>query len=78
MDGRIMAADPVAILKHVFVEPILACEDAADVDDNGVLDLADTIYLLRWIYVRDGPAPPAPFPEPGSDSTDDALRCEGA
>lgn len=74
MDGRILAGDPVAILDHVFVAPSLTCEDAADADDNGWLDLADVVYLLRFIYVRESP-PPAPFPDPGFDPTPDGLAC---
>jgi hypothetical protein len=49
------------------------CDDAADVNDDGVLDQADCDYLLA--YWQGGPPPPAPFPDCGLDPTADGLDC---
>jgi len=70
------ADDPIRILLHLFAgRPAkLACEDAADIDDDGVLGLTDAIAALDHLF-RGGPAPPAPSADCGSDPTSDALGC---
>ena len=70
-------ADGILILSHIFVQSTLTCEDAADVNDNGVLNLEDAITLFLHIFL-DGPALPAPQGVPGPDRTDDILRCDSA
>ena len=53
------------------------CDDAADVDDDGTLNpLVDTIYLLNFFFIFPSPEPPPPYPDCGSDPTDDALFCD--
>jgi len=51
-----------------------ACDDAADVNDDGVLDMADCTYLTNYLAAG-GPAPPMPFPDCGKDPSADALGC---
>jgi len=52
------------------------CPDAADVDDSGVLDVSDLIYLLDFLFLSGSP-PPLPYPGPGLDPTGDGLpSCE--
>jgi hypothetical protein len=64
------------VLRALFIPgTALGCEDAADVDDDGHLTLTDAIALLNYLF-RSGPAPPAPFPDCGTDPTADALECE--
>lgn len=53
---------------------LVTCEDAADVDDDGRLAVADPIHLLTGLF-QGGAAPPAPFPDCGDDPTFDALGC---
>lgn len=44
-------------------------------NDDGSLDISDTIYLLNYLFVS-GPPPAAPGPQNcGPDPTDDALDC---
>ena len=50
------------------------CMEAADADDDGVVDISDATYLLH--YVNGGPPPPPPFPDCGIDPTTDALTCD--
>ena len=53
------------------------CENAADADDKGSLELTDAVYVLNHIFLGRA-APPAPFPAPGADPTeDDGLGCLG-
>jgi len=52
----------------------LSCLKAGDANDSGVLDLSDGVYLLAYLFLG-GPAPPAPFPDCGTDPTDDELDC---
>ncbi|MEM7231312.1 MAG: lamin tail domain-containing protein [Planctomycetota bacterium] len=75
-DGELRLTDAVFALEFLFrggAEP--PCLDAVDTNDDGTADLSDSIYLLLYLFAS-GDAPPAPFPSPGTDVTDDDLRCE--
>ncbi len=74
VDGRIDLADPVMLLQWLFVGPLLPCEDSADFDDNGILDISDGIQSLMFLFVQ-GPTPAFPFPVAGGDMTSDVLDC---
>jgi len=76
-DGTTNISDPVAALGCMFLGKPTTCEDALDIDDNGVLELGDPICLLNYLFVS-GSAPAAPFPGCGIDpaDADDALGCE--
>ena len=54
--------------------PPFLCEDAADVNDDGVWDPSDCDYLNAYIF-SGGPPPPPPFPDCGLDPTPDTLTC---
>ncbi len=73
-DVRIDIADPITIVLHLFGSfPVQYC-DAADADDNGMIDINDALYLLQYLFTG-GPPPAPPFPEMGSDETSDAIDC---
>jgi len=55
--------------------PEVDCTSALDVNDNGLVDLADGIYLGSHLYLA-GPPPPPPYPTEGPDPTPDGLTCE--
>lgn len=56
------------------LESLPACQDTADVNDDGVVDTADFTLLTRALF--DGSvAIPAPFPAAGLDPTPDGLSC---
>lgn len=81
-DGGIDISDPVGVLRYLFAGAgppggALPCDDALDADDSGDLSITDAIYGLAFLF-QGGPAPPAPFPEPGPDPTteDDPLGCD--
>jgi hypothetical protein len=69
-NGVVQMADVVRCMSG----PPFSCDDAADVNDDGVWDAADCTYLLNWINGI-GPPPPSPFPSCGVDPTQDALGC---
>jgi hypothetical protein len=55
------------ILEAVFLGHARpACEDAADVSDDGQVELEDVILLLNHLF-RGGPQPVSPYPQPGPD-----------
>ena len=81
-------ADAAAVLGFLFGTDDrrfdASCLDACDCNDDGVLDLADSMCLLRFLF-QSGPFPPAPGPgfgpdgselPPGEDPTEDSLGCE--
>ena len=70
--------DPVMTLRHLFTPdlPELPCQDSADANDDGRVDIGDPVYtLVRLFLSRD------PFPDPhdyGPDPTNDDLDCVAA
>ncbi len=54
----------------------IPCEDAADVNDDGSINIVDVIYLLNFGFQPGNPPPPWPYPDCGLDLTTDSLRCE--
>ncbi|MAJ28546.1 hypothetical protein CBD41_03895 [bacterium TMED181] len=56
-------ADAVLLISRVFGEIVIVdCEEAADANGDGFLDISDGLYLLIYEFAG-GPPPPAPFPE---------------
>ncbi|MCI0637140.1 MAG: dockerin type I repeat-containing protein, partial [Actinobacteria bacterium] len=77
-DGALTLADAVRIAAYLFGPgaAMLQCLDAADTNDDGVLDVSDPVYILFYLFLQ-GPAPPIPFDDPGTDPTfRDNLGCE--
>jgi hypothetical protein len=77
-DGCVSLRDgyDIAALLFMGVPLPCACPDATDADDNGVVDVADSVYILAFVAAG-GPAPPLPFPLCGVDPTPDGLACPG-
>ena len=75
VDGRSELSDAIRILDYQFRGgAVLECFDAADVNDDAVLDIADPIFLLQFLFIG-GPTPPEPTWIPGTDPTPDRLDC---
>ncbi len=72
-DGVLNISDAVAMLRSLF-GAAAACEDRADVNDDGTVSLTDVVYLLAFQFTG-GPAPLAPFPQRGYDTTEDQYPC---
>jgi hypothetical protein len=62
--------DAVNILAFLFIGVSIpaTCEAAADINDNGLVELSDYTYLVNFLH-NGGPPPPAPFPAAGTDPT---------
>ncbi len=74
-DQSVGAGDAQRLLRQLFSgRPALSCPDAGGVNDDGLLNLADCISLLSYLFAG-GPKPRPPFPFCGSDPTPDALPC---
>ncbi len=71
-DYSLNITDVIVILRYLFATEILRCLDPADVDDSGMIDLSDVIYLADYIF-DDGYPPAIPFPIPGVDLSPDSL-----
>jgi hypothetical protein len=73
-DTSVNISDPVAILNDLFLgqRAPAVCRDALDSDDSGRLDITDAVYILNFLF-QGGTPIPAPYPNPGTDPTADAL-----
>ncbi len=90
-DGTVDMGDAISIVSYLFINgPRPRCLDAADINDDAYLgtltavNVADPLYLLRYLFVR-GPCVPPPFRSPsirypmdcGLDpQLDDGVDCE--
>jgi hypothetical protein len=74
LDAAIDLADAETILNASTMGAPLPCRDAADVNDDGFLDVSDVVTILQFLF-SGSPPPPPPFPDPGGDTTVDFLDC---
>jgi hypothetical protein len=74
-DGKVDISDPILTLGYLFLGRVIeTCLDALDTDDTGKLNISDPILSLNFLF-SGGVPPLPPFPEPGIDSTQDAIDC---
>ncbi len=73
-DGRSDISDAIQILEYMFFSGVASCESALDLDDDGVVGIADAIGKLTQVF-QGTLTPAAPFPDCGSDPTLDGLTC---
>ena len=78
-------SDAQAVLSYLFLTGTWhfapPCLDACDANDDGRIDLADSVYILRYLF-KFAVQPKAPYPNPGPDPIDpingpDRLTCLG-
>jgi hypothetical protein len=74
-DRVVDISDSVAGLLHLFGGLELDCQDAADFDDNGHVEITDAIAALNYLF-RDGAPPAPPYPFSGMDPSPDQLDCD--
>lgn len=73
--------DPTAILRWLFLAEDgsqgIRCMEAADVNDDGVVQIDDAVLLLTTLFIG-GAEPATPYPYPGTDPEDSSssLGCE--
>ena len=77
-DGKVSFQDGIQLNSSINKGgPVLDCEDAADVDDNGLIDESDVVLLLQFGLGMAGDfTMPPPYPAAGMDPTADDLGCE--
>ncbi|HVR73925.1 MAG TPA: hypothetical protein VMT52_06310 [Planctomycetota bacterium] len=74
-DSLVDLSDAVVLLFHLFGGRTIACEDAADADDDGALGLTDVLRILDYLFRAGAPLAP-PGAVCGPDPTPDLLGCE--
>ncbi len=77
LDGNnvVDITDPLLVIEYSILGSYrLSCLDSGDANDDGRVDISDTVYLLGYIF-RGTDAPPAPFNVCGSDETPDGIEC---
>jgi len=72
------AASEISALFYVGTwkyEPV--CDKACDSNDDGRMDLADSVFLLRYLFrdIEGKLSIKPPYPTAGSDPTYDKLTC---
>ncbi|HIA27984.1 MAG TPA: hypothetical protein EYN79_07685 [Planctomycetes bacterium] len=72
-DDKVDLADAASVLGVQFFGLGSLCHDACDANDDGTINLADSVFLLNWLF-KFGPEPldPGPF-DNGPDPTEDML-----
>ena len=70
-------SDVIAIFELLFLgDRAITCQDAADADDNGIVDFTDGIVLMKYLLTGTAVIPPPGMSAPWLDPTDDALGCD--
>jgi hypothetical protein len=79
-------SDAAAVISFLFETGdfrfIPPCMDACDANDDGRVDLADSVYILRYLFKLPNTKPPVPFDQPGTDdqpgakTPNDRLDCK--
>ncbi len=79
LDRKLDISDALYLLGALFLgDKSIQCEDAADTNDDGAVDISDARKILDFLFLG-GRLPPDTVPGvPQTDSTADALGCEGA
>ena len=72
--AKVNLNDVLFLLRGLRDEVVFSCPDAADFDDNGVLDPWDFNRMGEAIVA--GTVPPAPYRQPSWDPTFDELPCD--
>ena len=75
-DNKFTIADPIFSLGWTFQgSEGPCCMDAADVNDDGSVDLSDAVFALNFLFLAGFP-PRDPYPDCGNDPSLDPLACE--
>ena len=72
--GSLNVGDVISTILFLYYGLPLSCPDAADFDDNGVVNRRDAVASLEYLFQQSDPPAP-PFPTPGRDPTDDLIEC---
>ena len=75
LDSGIDVSDASELLRHLFRNHPILCQDAADADDDGRLGINDPIQILSFLFSENWRAPGL-GKGPVLDVTLDDLSCE--
>jgi hypothetical protein len=77
MDGTRNLVDVTVLLLNLFgqAQTPSTCIDASDINDDGLVNIADAISLLEYLF-EGGSVPPAPSSSCGPDDSIDNLTCQ--
>ncbi len=72
-DDKVDLADAATTIAAQFSGLPILCADACDSNDDGVINLADSVFTMNWLF-KFGQTPPEPGPfNDGPDPTADLL-----
>ncbi|MEC9476219.1 MAG: hypothetical protein VX764_04195 [Planctomycetota bacterium] len=72
-DDKVDLADVATEIGFLFSGLPITCSDACDSNDDGIINLADSVFILNWLF-KFGATPPDPGPlDNGPDPTSDLL-----
>ncbi|MEM7263384.1 MAG: hypothetical protein AAF488_15450 [Planctomycetota bacterium] len=69
---ELIISDGVAVLQFLFLGVPVGCQDAADSNDSGDVDLTDAVFTFNFLFLGGDPPPP-PTGECGEDEAADLL-----
>ena len=73
-DDKVDLADAATMLAQQFQGYQELCADACDANDDGLINLADSVYTLGWLFMfGDEPPAPGPYDDGPDETTDDEL-----
>ncbi|MBI4582640.1 MAG: hypothetical protein HY717_01210 [Planctomycetes bacterium] len=76
VDARVNIADAIVLVRYLFAQGPLPCADAADVNDDGWVEVLDPVQLLKTLYGTVNPAASGLIRGPQVDETQDGLGCD--
>ena len=82
-DLKIDIADSIWIINFLFKDGAASpCMDAADANDNGMVELSDAQFMIVYLFPNadlgmDSMPPSTPFPECGTDPSDEEGEGDG-
>ncbi len=75
-DTKVDLADAATVIATEFQGYQALCLDACDSNDDGIINLADSVYLLNFLFSFGNPTPdPGPYSAGEDPTADDALDC---
>ena len=75
-DGRVSTSDAMMSQRFLFLGGPVSCTNTLDFDDNGWLNITDSVSNLHFVY-QNAPPPAAPFPVAGPDPTENTPSDQG-
>ena len=76
-DDKVDLADAAATLASQFLGYAILCADACDSNDDGHVNMADSVTTLNWLFMfGDEPPSPGPYNDGPDPSSDGLPECD--